>query len=49
MARRDSWTEKLLDRIAARPRVLVVLDFDGTLVPMRARPVSQPIRRPRRC
>lgn len=35
---RDSWTERLLDEIASRPRVLVVLDFDGTLVPMRARP-----------
>ncbi|MFI5350378.1 MAG: trehalose-phosphatase [Elusimicrobiota bacterium] len=32
------WTEKLLESIAARPRLLVVLDFDGTLVPMRARP-----------
>jgi trehalose-phosphatase len=38
MARRDSWTEKLLDEIASHPRVLVALDFDGTLVPMRARP-----------
>ena len=35
---RDAWTEKLLDEIASHPRVLVVLDFDGTLVPMRARP-----------
>ena len=38
MARRDAWTEKLLDAIASHPRVLVALDFDGTLVPMRARP-----------
>lgn len=38
MARRDSWTERLLDDIAAHRRVLVVLDYDGTLVPMRARP-----------
>lgn len=32
------WAERLLDHIAEHPRVLVVLDFDGTLVPMRARP-----------
>lgn len=32
------WTAKLLDKIASHPRVLVVLDYDGTLVPMRARP-----------
>ena len=38
MARRDAWKQKLLDEIASRPRVLIVLDFDGTLVPMRARP-----------
>lgn len=38
MARRGGWAAKLLDEIAGRPRVLIVLDFDGTLVPMRARP-----------
>lgn len=38
MSRPPSWKETLLDEIAKRPRVLVVLDFDGTLVPIRARP-----------
>ncbi|MFI5363545.1 MAG: trehalose-phosphatase [Elusimicrobiota bacterium] len=38
MRRRASWPEILLARLAARPRALVVLDFDGTLVPTRARP-----------
>jgi trehalose 6-phosphate phosphatase len=38
MKRPGAWKEKLLDEIASHPRVLVVLDFDGTLVPMRARP-----------
>jgi trehalose 6-phosphate phosphatase len=30
--------EALLDKAAAQPRVLVLLDFDGTLVPIRSRP-----------
>ncbi len=38
MARRGSWADKLLDEISAHPRILIVLDFDGTLVPFRARP-----------
>jgi trehalose-phosphatase len=38
MGRRGAWKEKLLDEIASHPRILILLDFDGTLVQMRARP-----------
>jgi trehalose-phosphatase len=38
MSRLAPWAEALLDELAARPRLLVVLDFDGTLVPIRSRP-----------
>lgn len=38
MASQAHWREKLLDEISSRPRVLIVLDFDGTLVPFRTRP-----------
>ena len=38
MGRLGAWKEKLLGEIASHPRILILLDFDGTLVPMRARP-----------
>jgi trehalose-phosphatase len=38
MGRLDPRLERLLDAVAARPRALLLVDFDGTLVPIRARP-----------
>ncbi|HXT01353.1 MAG TPA: trehalose-phosphatase [Elusimicrobiota bacterium] len=32
------WTDRLADEIGRHPRVLVVLDYDGTLVRLRSRP-----------
>ena len=38
MARHRGWLDKLLDEISSHSRILIGLDFDGTLVPFRSRP-----------
>lgn len=38
MSHRARWLEDVLETAASRRRVLVILDYDGTLVPVRARP-----------
>ena len=35
---KSRWTDRLIDEICSHPRLLVVLDYDGTVVRLRSRP-----------